>query len=115
MRLQVASVGEHGSALIATDRELVSVELPVVNIARENGVMPALPSARFNGPTQPYGDQRRATRDAGGNELKAIGLTQFDGPEVLEVVELPEPQPGRGEVGSMFTSAQRLHGFRGDC
>ena len=30
--------------LIANDRELVSIELPVVNIARENGVMPALPS-----------------------------------------------------------------------
>jgi NADPH:quinone reductase len=30
--------------------------------------------------------------------LKAIGLTQFGGPEVLKVVELPEPQPGRGEI-----------------
>jgi len=30
--------------------------------------------------------------------MKAIGLTQFGGPEVLRVVELPEPQPGPGEV-----------------
>ena len=30
--------------------------------------------------------------------MKAIGLTEFGGPEVLKVVELPEPQPGRGEV-----------------
>jgi hypothetical protein len=86
------------ASLIATDRELVSVEPPIVNVARENGVMLALPSSRFNGPTQPYEDQRRATRDAGGNELKAIGLTQFGGPEVLRVAELPEPRPGRGDI-----------------
>jgi NADPH2:quinone reductase len=30
--------------------------------------------------------------------MKAIGLTEFGGPEVLKVVELPEPQPGRREV-----------------
>jgi NADPH:quinone reductase len=30
--------------------------------------------------------------------MKAIGLTEFGGPEVLKVVELPEPQPGLGEV-----------------
>lgn len=30
--------------------------------------------------------------------MKAIGLTEFGGPEVLQVVELPEPQPGPGEV-----------------
>src|SRR3984957_15671963 len=40
----------------------------------------------------------RATREAGGDEMKAIGLTEFGGPEVLKIVELPEPQPGRGEV-----------------
>jgi NADPH:quinone reductase-like Zn-dependent oxidoreductase len=30
--------------------------------------------------------------------MKAIGLTEFGGPEVLEVVDLPEPQPGPCEV-----------------
>src|ERR1700722_16509696 len=30
--------------------------------------------------------------------MKAIGLVEFGGPEVLHVVDLPEPQPGRGEV-----------------
>ncbi|MBS2031586.1 MAG: NADP-dependent oxidoreductase [Deltaproteobacteria bacterium] len=30
--------------------------------------------------------------------MKAIGVNRFGGPEVLEVVELPEPQPGPGEV-----------------
>jgi NADPH:quinone reductase-like Zn-dependent oxidoreductase len=30
--------------------------------------------------------------------MKAIGLTEFGGPEVLKVVDLPEPQPGLGEV-----------------
>jgi NADPH:quinone reductase-like Zn-dependent oxidoreductase len=30
--------------------------------------------------------------------MKAIGLTEFGGPEVLKVVELPDPEPGAGEV-----------------
>src|SRR6266536_2568428 len=30
--------------------------------------------------------------------MKAIGLTQFGGPEVLKLVDLPEPEPGIGEV-----------------
>jgi NADPH:quinone reductase-like Zn-dependent oxidoreductase len=30
--------------------------------------------------------------------MKAIGLTEFGGPEVLKVVDLPEPEPGPGEV-----------------
>jgi NADPH:quinone reductase len=30
--------------------------------------------------------------------MKAIGLTEFGGPEVLGVVELPLPEPGRSEV-----------------
>ena len=30
--------------------------------------------------------------------MKAIGLTEFGGPEVLHVVDLPEPRPGPGEV-----------------
>jgi NADPH:quinone reductase len=30
--------------------------------------------------------------------MKAIGLTEFGGPEVLRVVDLPEPEPGPGEV-----------------
>jgi NADPH:quinone reductase-like Zn-dependent oxidoreductase len=30
--------------------------------------------------------------------MKAIGLTEFGGPDVLKVVDLPEPQPGPGEV-----------------
>ncbi|MCU1493207.1 MAG: zinc-binding alcohol dehydrogenase [Acidimicrobiaceae bacterium] len=30
--------------------------------------------------------------------MKAIGLVEFGGPEVLHVVDLPEPRPGPGEV-----------------
>ena len=30
--------------------------------------------------------------------MRAVGLRRFGGPEVLEVVELPEPEPGEGEV-----------------
>lgn len=30
--------------------------------------------------------------------MRAIGLTEFGGPEVLKVVELPEPEPGPGEI-----------------
>jgi NADPH2:quinone reductase len=28
--------------------------------------------------------------------MKAIGLAEFGGPEVLNVVDLPEPEPGPG-------------------
>ena len=34
----------------------------------------------------------------GDGPVKAIGLTEFGGPEVLKIVDLPEPQPGPGEV-----------------
>jgi NADPH:quinone reductase-like Zn-dependent oxidoreductase len=30
--------------------------------------------------------------------MRAIGLTEFGGPEVLKAVELPDPEPGPGEV-----------------
>ena len=30
--------------------------------------------------------------------MKAIGLTEFGGPEVLRVVDIPEPHPGPREV-----------------
>lgn len=30
--------------------------------------------------------------------MKAIGLMRFGGPEVLHVVDLPEPEPHSGEV-----------------
>lgn len=30
--------------------------------------------------------------------MKAIGVTQFGGPDALEFLELPEPRPGNGEV-----------------
>ncbi|MEU2542876.1 hypothetical protein [Streptomyces iakyrus] len=30
--------------------------------------------------------------------MKAIGLNTYGGPEVLQVVDLPEPRPGTGEV-----------------
>jgi len=30
--------------------------------------------------------------------MKVIGLTRFGGPEVLEIIDLPEPRPGPGEV-----------------
>jgi NADPH:quinone reductase len=30
--------------------------------------------------------------------MRAVGMWKFGGPEVLEVVELPDPEPGEGEV-----------------
>ena len=30
--------------------------------------------------------------------MRAIGVTEFGGPEALHIVELPEPQAGPGEV-----------------
>src|ERR1700744_683126 len=30
--------------------------------------------------------------------MRAVGITEFGGPEALEIVELPEPEPGPGEV-----------------
>jgi NADPH2:quinone reductase len=30
--------------------------------------------------------------------MRAVGITRFGGPEVLEIVELPKPQPGDGQV-----------------
>jgi NADPH:quinone reductase len=30
--------------------------------------------------------------------MRAVGITRFGGPEVLEIVELPVPEPGEGEV-----------------
>jgi NADPH:quinone reductase len=30
--------------------------------------------------------------------MRAVGITSFGGPEVLQIVELPEPEPGDGEV-----------------
>ena len=30
--------------------------------------------------------------------MRAIQMTEFGGPEVLKLVELPEPQPAAGEV-----------------
>jgi NADPH2:quinone reductase len=34
----------------------------------------------------------------GDRAMKAIGVTEFGGPEALKIVDLPEPQPGSGEV-----------------
>jgi NADPH:quinone reductase len=43
--------------------------------------------------------RRRSRRDVKrGLRMKAIGLMQFGGPEVLGVVEVPKPVPGPGEV-----------------
>ena len=30
--------------------------------------------------------------------LKAVRFSQFGGPEVLEIVDLPDPHPGPGQV-----------------
>lgn len=30
--------------------------------------------------------------------MKAVGLTEFGGPEVLHLLDLPEPKPGPDEV-----------------
>src|SRR6202035_5599912 len=30
--------------------------------------------------------------------MRAIGLTEFGGPDVLKIVDLPRPEPGPGEV-----------------
>ncbi|MCV7302983.1 NADP-dependent oxidoreductase [Mycobacterium barrassiae] len=37
--------------------------------------------------------------------MKAVGFHRFGGPEVLEVLDLPEPHPGRGEVRIKVTAA----------
>ena len=53
--------------------------------------------------------------------MKAVGVMTFGGPEALEVVELPEPHAGPGElrirvhaaaVNPTDTSAQRRPGSR---
>jgi hypothetical protein len=31
--------------------------------------------------------------------MKAVRFQEYGGPEALEVVDVPEPSPGRGEVG----------------
>lgn len=35
---------------------------------------------------------------SGGGLMRAVGLTEFGGPEVLKIVDLPEPRPGPREV-----------------
>ena len=30
--------------------------------------------------------------------MKAVSFSQFGGPEVLEIVDLPDPHPGPGQV-----------------
>ncbi len=37
--------------------------------------------------------------------MKAVGFHRFGGPEVLEVLDLPEPHAGRGEVRIKVTAA----------
>lgn len=37
--------------------------------------------------------------------MKAVGFQRFGGPEVLEVLDLPEPHAGRGEVRIKVTAA----------
>lgn len=37
--------------------------------------------------------------------MKAVGFHRFGGPEVLEVLDLPEPHAGRGEVRINVTAA----------
>src|SRR6266576_1049946 len=37
--------------------------------------------------------------------MRAIQMTEFGGPEVLELVELPKPKPGAGEVLIRVTRA----------
>jgi NADPH2:quinone reductase len=43
-------------------------------------------------------DLVRGRRHNGIVSMKAIGLSEFGGPEVLRVVDLPDPEPGPGEV-----------------
>jgi hypothetical protein len=33
-----------------------------------------------------------------GPSMKVIGLTEFGGPEVLRILDLPDPEPGPSEV-----------------
>ena len=33
-----------------------------------------------------------------GDDMRAVGVTEFGGPEALEVLDLDEPEPGRGQV-----------------
>lgn len=56
--------------------------------------------------SQPAGTQRTqcpasasfADGPSGAALMRAIGLTEFGGPEVLKIVDLPEPRPGSREV-----------------
>jgi NADPH:quinone reductase-like Zn-dependent oxidoreductase len=41
----------------------------------------------------------------GGATMKAIGLTEFGGPEVLKVIDIPEPHPGPAGVRMRVHSA----------
>ena len=46
--------------------------------------------------------------------MKAIGVMTFGGPEVLHVVELPEPHAGAGEV-RMRVHAALQRSYRAAC
>ena len=37
--------------------------------------------------------------------MRAVGVNRYGGPEVLEVVELPDPEPGKGQIRIRTTAA----------
>ena len=39
--------------------------------------------------------------------MRAVQISRFGGPEVLELVDLPDPQPGPGEVVLAVTAKPR--------
>jgi hypothetical protein len=41
--------------------------------------------------------------------MKAVQFSQFGGPEVLEVVELPDPHPAAGQIREAHAVSQRGH------
>ena len=50
-------------------------------------------------PTPSGADPGRSARGRGvGPAMRAIGVTEFGGPENLQVLDLPEPHAGPGEV-----------------
>src|SRR5687768_9614997 len=63
---------------------------------RAGGVSSAL---LINIPSRPHGGCQKRP------EMRAVTFSRFGGPEVLEVSELPVPQPGRGEVRIRVASA----------
>src|SRR5690242_11532073 len=47
---------------------------------------------------RPAGVDRGGTAALACGSMRAVQIREFGGPEVLELVDLPDPEPGEGEV-----------------